>query len=242
MRRLIAIMIVLLNFFFYSSGAIAAENLLGLCYEGEIYRVSGFLDKGKALANLEELLKILQAEVMAKEKETVTLLLDGKKEVDLIYFLQDPDNIYVPLRQLGEKLYKKVYWEGKTNTVIWAEQDTAVLFTNDFEIMEAFLADDWMYAESKEALYSYFAPLLAGELLYQVTENTWEFVSQATDWHERYYLNNLQPLAAGPSWRALLAEIQSKGLDENSIGYGFFIFTRQPDGGWKITDMDYYWP
>lgn len=243
MRRWQVTVAVLLSFYLFVYGAIAEEKPIGLCYEGKIFRVAGTLEKGVALADLKELLKILRAEVIAKEEKTITLLVEGKKEVKIDYFSKGSDEIYIPLRQLGQKLYKQVYWEGKTRTVIWAEQYGAALFKSDYDMVTALLAEDWMFAESKEALYSYFAPLLGGELLVQVTENCWEFVSQPTDWHERYYLKELQPLAAGANWRALRAEITAKGIDEeDSTGYGLFIFTRQPGGDWKITAMEYFWP
>lgn len=242
MRCLIAIITILLNLFLFDYAAFAAEELRGLCHEGRIYPVSGILEKGVALADLEELLGMLKAEVVAREEKNITLLLDGKREVRLDYFTKGADRLYVPLRQLGQKLNKQVYWDGKTKTVIWAEQYGAALFKKDYEIITALLAEDWMFVESKEALYAYFAPLLGGELLVQVTENCWEFISQATDWYERYYLIGLKPLAGGPFWRALGAEIRAEGIDEESTGFGLFIFTKQADGDWKITAMDYYWP
>ncbi|WP_227765549.1 hypothetical protein [Zhaonella formicivorans] len=242
MRFKVVFLVAVLCLLLLLPEAVAEGDVIGLVFQGRLTELSGRVEKGVAMVDLEELVRFLQAKIITRDQHQITLL-SGKSQVRLSIIPKGREKQLVLLRSLGEQLAEKIIWEGKTKTVLFAEREEASLSEKDYDLLNRLLADDWMRAENKVELYKYFAPLLAGELLEQVTENSWEFVSQPTDWDARYFLGGVKPVAAGESWRAVLAEIieQSEGSRER-VGRGLFIFTRQSDGEWRITAMRYNWP
>ncbi|MFZ5647170.1 MAG: hypothetical protein ACOY30_06070 [Bacillota bacterium] len=100
----------------------------------------------------------------------------------------------------------------------------------------------WMTCRSKEEVRSFLSRYFEGFLLDELTEKTWNFIKEPTDWYSLARVVDLKILYSDGNRAVAEAIIRIEDVDtgHNEFGKGLFAMTYKGEG-WKINYVCFNW-
>lgn len=124
-----------------------------------------------------------------------------------------------------------------------ATRDHPVNQSDIYEIVRGAVEDSgWMSCRSKNEVRQFLGRYFEGVLLDDLTERTWEFIREPTDWYSVYKVADLKIMCSDGK-RALaeaLIRIEDVNTGHNDFGKGLFAMTHG-SGGWRINYVCFNW-
>lgn len=112
-----------------------------------------------------------------------------------------------------------------------------------YQIVSGAVEDNgWMNCRNKKEVRQFLGKYFEGVLLDELTERTWEFIREPTDWYSVYKVVDLKIMFSDGN-RALaeaLIRIEDVDTGHNESGKGLFAMTRTA-AGWRINYACFNW-
>ena len=102
--------------------------------------------------------------------------------------------------------------------------------------------ESWLRAKSREEVHTILGKYFEGLLLDDLTQESWEFIAEPTDWYSRAKLLDLVVLSDDGKRSVSEALISIEDLDtgHNGFGKGLFCLVKT-DRGWRINYVAFSW-
>lgn len=153
---------------------------------------------------------------------------------------------WIPLRDFWEKLGRQVIWLPEMETIILQEvkKEIAGIPEEAKKVLEEGIADTgWLQADSPQGLYQHLLGYYTSSLVEELIPDILDFISEDTDWHSLYLLQDVELLDGADDWlllRIRLMEISPSG-EEILMGSGVIKMILTEEAFWKISGTIYEW-
>ncbi|MFZ5597318.1 MAG: hypothetical protein ACOY31_09955 [Bacillota bacterium] len=101
---------------------------------------------------------------------------------------------------------------------------------------------EWMSCKSKDEVRSVLARYYEGYLLDDITEKSWDFIKEPTDWYSRAKIVDMAIISDDGEKATVEALIGIEDVDSghNEVGKGLFTMAKS-DKGWRINYTSFSW-